>query len=123
MTQVEIKLKDFETYLKDAKRYLKLIYCLNVSSILLITISALLTEYIVIGVFFGILILYNVLVMLLPNYIDVKISYKEAKAFYKTLFDDASPCSFQPMCIIGSYDKETLTYDFEFRYDTTPDFL
>ena len=122
MTQVEIKLKDFETYLKDAKRYLKLIYCLNISSILLITVSALLTEYIVIGVFFGILILYNVLVMLLPNYIDVKISYKEAKAFYKTLFGDASPCSFQPMCIIGSYDRKTLTYDFEFRYDTTPDF-
>lgn len=122
MTQVEIKLKDFEKYLNDARIYLMLIYCLNISSILLITISALLTEYIVIGVFFGILILYNVLVMLLPNYIDVKISYKEAKAFYKTLFDDTSPCSFQPMCIIGSYDKETLTYDFEFRYDTTPDF-
>lgn len=122
MTQVEIKLKDFEKYLNDARIYLMLIYCLNISSVLLITVSALLTKYIVIGVFFCIIILYTIIAMLLPNYMDVKISYKKAKDFYKTLFNDASPCSFQPICIIGSYDKETLTYDFEFRYDSIPDF-
>lgn len=74
MTQVEIKLKDFKKYLNDARIYLILIYCLNISSVLLITVSALLTEYIVIGVFFCIIILNTIVDMLLPNYIDVKIS-------------------------------------------------
>lgn len=59
------------------------------------------------GVVFGLLIMYNILVMTLPNWVAVKASYK-------VLFD-SEPCSFVPMHIEGSYDRATITYNFNFK--------
>ena len=114
MILVEIKLKDFEAYIKDAKSFLRAIRILNISSLSLIVVSALFTTYLVIGLVFGLLIMYNILVMTLPNWVAVKASYKEAKKFYKVLFD-SEPCSFVPMHIEGSYDRATITYNFNFK--------
>jgi hypothetical protein len=114
MIPVEIRLKDFEAYIKNAKSFLRAIRILNISSLLLIVVSALLTTYLVIGVVFGLLIMYNILVMILPNWVAVKASYKEAKTFYKSLLD-SEPCSFVPMHIEGSYNRDTLTYHFNFK--------
>lgn len=110
MIPVEIRLKDFEAYIKDAKSFLRAIKVLHISTFLLVVVSALLTTYLV----FGLLIMYNILVMILPNWVAVKASYKEAKKFYKVLFD-SEPCSFVPMHIEGSYDKATITYNFNFK--------
>lgn len=114
MIPVEIRLKDFETYIKDAKSFLRAIKVLHISTFLLVVVSALLTTYLVIGVVFGLLIMYNILVMILPNWVAVKASYKEAKKFYKVLFD-SEPCSYVPMHIEGSYNRATLTYHFDFK--------
>lgn len=114
MIPVEIRLKDFEAYIKDAKSFLRAIKVLHISTFLLVVVSALLTTYLVIGVVFGLLIMYNILVMILPNWVAVKASYKEAKKFYKVLFD-SEPCSFVPTHIEGSYNRDTLTYNFNFK--------
>lgn len=114
MIPVEIRLKDFEAYIKNARSFLRAIRILNISSLSLIVVSALFTTYLVIGLVFGLLIMYNILVMTLPNWVAVKASYKEAKKFYKVLFD-SEPCSFVPMHIEGSYDRATITYNFNFK--------
>lgn len=106
MIPVEIRLKDFEAYIKNARSFLRAIRILNISSLSLIVVSALFTTYLV--------IMYNILVMTLPNWVAVKASYKEAKKFYKVLFD-SEPCSFVPMHIEGSYNRDTLTYHFNFK--------
>ena len=105
MIPVEIRLKDFEAYIKNARSFLRAIRILNISSLSLIVVSALFTTYLVIGL----LIMYNILVMTLPNGVAVKASYKEAKKFYKVLFDS------EPMYIEGSYDRATITYNFNFK--------
>lgn len=50
MIPVEIRLKDFEAYIKNARSFLRAIRILNISSLSLIVVSALFTTYLVIGV-------------------------------------------------------------------------
>lgn len=45
MIPVEIRLKDFETYIKDAKSFLRAIKVLHISTFLLVVVSALLSNW------------------------------------------------------------------------------
>lgn len=114
MTPVEIKLKDFEDYMKDAKSFLRAIKILNISSLLLLVISALDTIYVAIGAVLLLAVVHGILDMVLPNYIAVENSYKEAKKFYKVLLD-SEPCSSKTTNIEGSYDRANLLYNFTFK--------
>ena len=114
MMPVEIKLNDFEEYMKDAKSFLRAIKILNISSLVLLVISALDTIYVVIGAVLLLAVAHGILDMVLPNYIAIEKSYKEAKKFYKVLLDSA-PCSSQTMSIEGSYDRANLLYNFTFK--------
>ena len=115
MIPVEIRLKDFEAYIKDAKSFLKAIRILHISTFLLVVISALYASDIFFtGVVLILLTVYIALLYFTPNWIYVEASYKEAQTFYKSLLD-SEPCSFVPMHIEGSYNRATLTYHFDFK--------
>lgn len=114
MIPVEVRLKDFDVYLKEAKWFLRSILCINISSALLVVISAIFTKYLVIGVVFSLLVLYNILVMILPNWVNARQSYREAKKFYKVLIN-SEPCGFKPLYLEGSYNRKDLTYDFTIK--------
>ena len=115
MLPVEIKLNDFEEYMKDAKSFLRAIKILHISTFLLVVISALYTSDILFtGVVLVLLIIHTALLYLTPNWVYVGVSYKEAQTFYKSLLD-SEPCSFVPMHIEGSYNRATLTYHFDFK--------
>ena len=114
MTPVEIKLKDFEEYMKDAKLFLRAIKILNISSLLLLVISVSDTIYTVIGVVLLLSVIHGILDMVLPNYVAIEKSYKEAKKFYKVLLD-SEPCSSKTTNIEGSYDRANLLYNFTFK--------
>ena len=51
MIPVEIRLKDFEAYIKDAKSFLRAIKVLHISTFLLVVVSALLTTYLLCIIF------------------------------------------------------------------------
>lgn len=115
MLPVEIKLNDFEEYMKDAKSFLRAVKILHISTFLLVVISALYTSDILFtGVVLILLIIHTALLYLTQNWVYVGASYKEAQTFYKSLLD-SEPCSFVPMHIEGSYNRATLTYHFDFK--------
>lgn len=100
MIPVEIRLKDFEAYIKDAKSFLRAVRILHISTFLLVVISALCASDIFFtGVVFILLIIHTALLYLTPNWVYVEASYKEAQTFYKSLLE-SEPCSFVPMHII-----------------------
>lgn len=51
MIPVEIRLKDFEAYIKNARSFLRAIRILNISSLSLIVVSALFTTYLLCIIF------------------------------------------------------------------------
>ena len=50
----------------------------------------------------------------LPNWVYVEESYKKAKEFYQSLSHFEPYCDV-PMHIEGSYDRATITYNFDFK--------
>lgn len=54
--------------------------------------------------------------MILPNWVAVKASYKEAKTFYKSLLD-SEPCSFVPMHIVALDFLLKICYDKKGDFD------
>lgn len=115
MIPVEIKLNDFEEFMKDAKSFMRVTRVLQLSTFLLVVISWLCDSFLeFLGVVLLLAIAHMFLSTVLPNWVYVKESYKKAKEFYQSLSYFKPYCDV-PMHIEGSYDRATITYNFDFK--------
>ena len=114
MIPVEIKLNDFEEYVKNAKFYIKFMFSFMVIGYVILVGIAVLIQSIFFGVVASTIFTLVVFNLSDPVFTDVLKSYKTAKLLYKSLFNGtATPVSFKPMSVEGFYNKEDLTYNFK----------
>lgn len=116
MIPVEIKLNDFEEYIKFAKFYIRTVLLLMISGCTILIIMSALCEVALAGVVTSFLVITFILFLSDPKILRVIKSYKTVKLFYKNLFTgSATPVSFKPMLIEGFYNRADLTYNFKFK--------
>lgn len=98
--------------MKDAKSFMRVTRVLQLSTFLLVVISWLCDSFL--GVVLLLTIAHMFLSTVLPNWVYVEESYKKAKEFYQSLSHFEPYCDV-PMHIEGSYDRATITYNFDFK--------
>lgn len=113
MIPVEIKLNDFEEYIKTTRHYIRtMLFSVISSSIILTTIV--LCKFGLLGVVIALSLSVFALIMTDATILRVVKSYKTAKLFYKSLFISSStPVSSKPMLVEGFFNRDKLIYIFK----------
>lgn len=114
MIPVEIKLNDFEEYIKTTRHYIRTMLFSVISSSIILTTIAVLCKFGLLGVVIALSISVLALIMTDATILRVVKSYKTAKLFYKSLFIGSStPVSSKPMLVEGFFNRDKLIYIFK----------
>lgn len=114
MIPVEIKLNDFEEYIKTTRHYIRTMLFSVISSSIILATIAVLCKFGILGVVIALSLSVFALIMTDATIFKVIKSYKTAKLFYKSLYMNSfTPVSSKPMLVEGFFNRDKLIYIFK----------